>query len=149
MNMSTPASSDVHPPLWNPNAAACWSLVFTPAFGAYLHAQNAEALGRFEEAKANRLWFKTSLAYLAIVCVSAFVPFIPEIAFQGAGFGVLFGWYFSIGKKQVDYAKNTLRGSYPRRPWTKPLLAGLGCFVAFLAVASAIGYVAVLLGFTE
>ena len=29
------------PPLWNPNAAGFWSLLFSPAFGAFLHAAAA------------------------------------------------------------------------------------------------------------
>ena len=32
--------------LWNPVAAAVWSIVLTPAFGAYLHAKNWETLER-------------------------------------------------------------------------------------------------------
>lgn len=31
--------------LWNPNAAANWSLLFTPLFGAYLHMLNWRSLG--------------------------------------------------------------------------------------------------------
>ena len=46
--------------LWDPNAAACWSVVFTPAFSAYIHGRNAEALGNVEEARMNRVWFYAS-----------------------------------------------------------------------------------------
>lgn len=27
-------------PLWNPNAAANWCLLFTPSFGSWLHMKN-------------------------------------------------------------------------------------------------------------
>ena len=31
--------------LWNPDAAACWSMLFTPLFGTILVIRNWEALG--------------------------------------------------------------------------------------------------------
>ena len=36
--------TEVAPALWNPNAAASWSLLFSPAFGAFLHMKNWQAL---------------------------------------------------------------------------------------------------------
>jgi predicted amidophosphoribosyltransferase len=36
----TDISSQEENAIWNPNAASNWSLVFTPAFGSYLHARN-------------------------------------------------------------------------------------------------------------
>ena len=33
-------------PIWNPNAAANWSLIFTPAFGAYIQMLNWQRLGQ-------------------------------------------------------------------------------------------------------
>jgi hypothetical protein len=132
--MTAPISSDIRPALWNPNAAACWSLIFTPAFGSYLHARNADALGRIDEAKANRVWFRVSLGYLVVVCVSIFIPTIPEAVFRGAAIGLLFGWYLAVAKKQVEHVKQTFHGHYHRKSWAKPLAVGLGCFVAFLVV---------------
>lgn len=41
--------------LWNPWAAG-WSLLFSPAFGAWLHAANWHALGRPDKAAAARRW---------------------------------------------------------------------------------------------
>jgi hypothetical protein len=132
--MSTPPPSDSAPQLWNPNAAACWSLIFSPAFGAFLHARNAESLGRTEEAKANRVWFYASLAYFGIVLVSIFIPAIPDAVFRGAAIGILLGWYFSLGKKQIQYVKETFQDGYQRKPWTKPLLIAFGGMVGFLIV---------------
>jgi hypothetical protein len=91
------------PALWNPSAAAYWSLLFTPAFGAYLHASNAEVLGRMDEAKTNRVWFRLSLAYLVFVSISVFIPSIPEAVFTGASVGLLFGWYFVLGRKRSRF----------------------------------------------
>ena len=36
--------------IWNPNAAANWSLLFTPAFGAYIHYLNWQKMGKTEVA---------------------------------------------------------------------------------------------------
>lgn len=40
--ISTPATAPQSegPTIWNPNAASNWSLIFSPAFGSYLHAQS-------------------------------------------------------------------------------------------------------------
>ena len=50
--VETPAA----PSLWNPNAAASWSLIFTPIFGAILHMKNWEALGEPQKAAGARSW---------------------------------------------------------------------------------------------
>jgi hypothetical protein len=140
--MSTPLPSEPAPRLWNPNAAACWSLLFSPAFGAFLHARNADNLGRIDEAKANRVWFYVSLAYLGFVLVSMFIPVIPDAVFRGAAIGILLGWYFSLGKKQAQYVKDTFQDRYQRKPWPKPLLIAFGCLVGFFAVTFILAIVA-------
>lgn len=53
------------PPLWNPNAAANWSLLFSPAFGAFLHMKNWQALGQPNKATSAKVWFVLSLVVLA------------------------------------------------------------------------------------
>jgi hypothetical protein len=141
--MTTPTAPAGAPPaLWNPNAAACWSLLFTPAFGAFLHARNAESLGRPEEAKANRVWFYVSLAYLGIVLVSIFIPALPELIFRGAAMGILIGWYISLGKRQIHYVRDTWQNRYQRKGWTKPLAVASACFVGFLFACGILGVLA-------
>jgi hypothetical protein len=140
--MTTNTPSEIRPALWNPDAAACWSLLFTPAFGAYLHAQNADSLGRTDEAKANRAWFYATLGYLVFVLFSFFIPQIPEAVYRGAAIGILVGWYVSIGKGQAQYVKETLHKSYTRRPWTKPLLVAFVCLIGYMVLVVAIAIVA-------
>jgi hypothetical protein len=129
MMTPTPPSTAERPALWNPGAAAGWSLLFSPAFGAYLHARNAAALGREEAAKANRRWFYVSLAYLVFVLGTVFVPAIPEGLFKLASLALLLGWYFSLGKKQVLLVKEMGREGYVRKSWKKPLLSALACLI--------------------
>jgi hypothetical protein len=140
--MATNPPSDTRPALWNPNAAACWSLLFTPAFGAYLHARNADTLGRTQEAKANRICFYASLGFLAFVLFSIFIPQIPESVCRAAGIGLLIGWYVSTGKVQAQYVTETWQKSYTRKPWTKPLLLAVNCLIGYVLLVIAVGIVA-------
>ncbi len=131
------ATPTLRPPaLWNPNAAAGWSLLFTPAFGAFLHARNADAMGRPGEAKANRVWFYVMIAYFAFTLLP--IPFIPELFFKLAPIGLLGGWYFGIGKDQARYVSETWRDGYERKPWGKPLITGLCCLVGTFIVLTVV-----------
>lgn len=134
--------TDSLPSLWNPNAAACWSLLFSPAFGAFLHARNAESLGRTEDAKANKAWGYVSLAYFGFVLVSGFIPAIPDAVFKVAPIGILLGWYFTLGKKQVKHVQDAFQDGYPRKSWMKPLLIAVGCWVGFFAALTVLSCVA-------
>jgi hypothetical protein len=130
-------TSSSQPALWNPAAAASWSVLFSPAFGAYLHSRNAERLGRAQEAKANRIWFYGSLTFLALVLVDNFFPAIPVGVFEYGSIGLLFGWYFSLGKRQTDFVKTNLQNHYQRNPWTKPISIAFGCWIGFAVAVTA------------
>src|SRR5262245_17881361 len=52
------------PAIWNPQAAAAWSIVLSPVFGSFLHMLNWRALGEENEAAKARGWFALSLAVL-------------------------------------------------------------------------------------
>lgn len=123
---AAPAPTGRPPALWNPNAAAGWSLLFSVAFGAFLHARNADAMGRHGEAKANRVWFYVTIAYSAFSLVR--IQAIPPVLFSLASTGLLLGWYFALGKEQVRYVKQTWRDRYQRKPWKKPLIIA-SCFL--------------------
>jgi hypothetical protein len=136
------ASNVDSPAIWNPNAAANWSLLFSPAFGAYLHARNAERLGRFDEARSNQRWFYGSLGFLATCVVGAFIPTMSDAPFRLAGLVILLTWYFTVAKKQAAYVKQTFGSSYPRRPWAIPLLVAFACFVGVFVLAFVVAIVA-------
>ena len=127
-----PAPTSQPPALWNPNAAAGWSLLFSPAFGAFLHARNADAMGRAGEAKANRVWFYVIIAYFGFSLVP--IPAIPEVLFRLAPIGLLLGWYFGLGKEQMRYVKETWRDTYERKSWKKPLVIAFCCFIGTFIV---------------
>lgn len=151
--------SDTHSPesspepsrvaLWNPNAAANWSLLFTPAFGAYLQMLNWRALGKPEAEAASLKWVYASLGFLALVILLTFA--IPETkAFDGivrsVGFGFLFAWYFTSGRVQANYVKEHFGKDYPRKPWTKVLAGGVGFVLAYFVVVFVVVFVLSLFG---
>ena len=124
----------VKPELRNPNTAANWSLVFTPIFGAWLHAENWKNLNEPERAKKSMLWVYAGFVFLLIVL------FMPNNTGSGPGVIFLLFWYFTSARKQVKYIQKK-EIEYEKKSWKKPLLIGLagivvyGC-ICFLAVAS-------------
>ena len=107
--------------LWNPGAAASWSLLFTPAFGAYLHMRNWQALGENDKAEKSKLWMIGAIvATLALQVVGVFSP-AGDVITRAGGLGLLFGWYFGSAKTQVSWVKDRYGVSYQRRSWSAPL----------------------------
>ena len=86
------------PALWNPNAAACWSLLFSPIFGAALHMFNARAMGDTELEKLNKGFIWGTLAALVIAILLAIFSGV-KVNFVGPA--VLIAWYGVAGRKQV------------------------------------------------
>ena len=101
------------PTLWNPGAAASWSLLFTPVFGAYLHMLNWEELGEPEKAKSSKTWFYISIP------LSIFLLGLP----------CLLAWYFISGKEQMAYVKEKYGDNYNKKSWGAPIMAGIGIFM--------------------
>ncbi len=42
--------------LWNPDAIASWSLLFTPVFGSYFVMKNWQSIGDTEKARTAQNW---------------------------------------------------------------------------------------------
>ena len=119
--------------LWNPNAAANWSLLFSPLFGAWLHAKNWSALGDEGKAKQSMYWVYGAIAVLILAIL------LPEKIGRSMGIGYLFGWYFSSAKQQVKHVKEKLDNTYQKKGWAKPIgiaVAGLAAFVIVAGVAA-------------
>ena len=115
------------PALWNPNAAACWSLLFSPIFGAALHMFNARAMGDAELEKLNKGFMWGTLAVLVIAILLAIFSGIKA---NFVGIAALGAWYGSVGRKQVALVKERYGSNYPRRSWGKPILFGVLGIVA-------------------
>lgn len=121
------------PPLYNPNAAALWSILFTP-FGAWIHAKNWEAIGEEQLAKQN-YWYV--IAVFAFIFGTTLLEMTTGFALPSTGvsIGLLLGWYFSLGKKQIALFKEELGTDYEKKSLVVPVLAGVfGGMVAVVAV---------------
>lgn len=135
----------VSPAIWNPNSAANWSLLFSPAFGAYLHMKNWEALGEPVKAYAAKVWvWVTLLALAGITSASAFLPHPRSLdgVSRIVGLVLLLTWYFSSGRSQTEYVKSRYGKDYPRRSWGKPLLLGCLAIVGFIIFIVVVAFVA-------
>jgi len=142
--VAPPPSSAPAPALWNPNAAANWSLLLTPAFGAFLHMKNWAALGEPQKADASRKWFIAVIAiFLALTIVAAMLPASPAMgaASRSVGIGLLVAWYLTSAREQMQYVLGRYGKTYPRRGWGMALLLGLAGLVAFVVVAFVLGMV--------
>lgn len=127
--------------IWNPNAASNWSLLFTPAFGSYLHAVNWRNLGEPEKAKSSMGWFYLSIAMLGFYILIGFVMRNPEeadSAARGAGFLYLLLWYFSAGRAQAKYVKEKFGSNYSRRSWGRPVFLGVLAITCYVFVSFAV-----------
>lgn len=131
-------------PIWNPNAAANWSLLFTPAFGSYLHMLNWESLGESERAADSKKWFYASIVMLTLF-VLAGVLFPADKSVDGivrASAGLfLITWYFVSARPQARYVKEKFADDYPHRPWKRALLYALGVWFGYLVLMVLIGIV--------
>jgi hypothetical protein len=125
------------PPLWNPGAAANWSLLFTVVFGAWLHRENWRALGEPAKAEASRRWMIAAVLVLAVqVLVILFSPTSRGVALSNfLGALMLFVWYWASARGQARLVKERWGRDYPRRPWSRPLLTAVLAFAAWFAIA--------------
>jgi hypothetical protein len=143
------ASGESAPALWNPNAAASWSLLFTPIFGAYLHMRNWQALGQPEKAASSKNWIIGSLVcVLLLVIVPLFLPDSKGVDALGRvfGFALLITWYYAMGKSQQAFVLGKFGKTYPRRGWSRPLLAAVGGVIAFFAFVFVVALVIAMAG---
>lgn len=126
--------------LWNPAAAIRWSLLFTPAFGAYLHARNWRALGKPDRAFQNLLWAGACGVFLLVNALRIVVPVSPaaEKALDGVfnflGLAFLAGWALTQGWPQAKFVKEHVGANFSKKPWGLPVGIGFGALTAYILV---------------
>lgn len=143
--VADPSPLEAAPPLWNPNAAASWSVLLSPIFGAWLHMKNWQAMGETQKAAASRQWLWMSVAFLVLMVLLSVA--LPENDALGAlsrfgGIGLLVAWYFSLGKSQNAVVLARYGKGYPRKGWLKPLGWALLAWLGFMFAAVLVGIVA-------
>lgn len=128
VDAAAPAPAHSTCALWNPSAAATWSLVFTPAFGAFIHMHNWHALGQPQQAAAARRWFYASLALLALqICTRALNERLGSEPMLLHPLGLLFllVWYFAAARQQAQLVKARFGPGYARKRWDSVLVAAV------------------------
>ena len=142
----TPAAPAEEQPLvlWNPLAAVLWSLLLSPAFGAWLHMRNWERLGQPQQAAQARDWcvaiVAVNLVNLGLVAFGAAsghaisIPPTVNLAFLAV-------WFILAALPQLRYVAELHGKGYQRRPWLPPVLVGLVAMAAVLVLAQALAAV--------
>ena len=146
-NIDGGLNKETAPELWNPNAAANWCLLFSVAFGAFLHMKNWQALGEPKRAASAKIWVIIScVLLLGFALVSAFFPDEKEIglSYQGLFLILLFSWYFGSARAQAKFVKERFGESYTRKGWGKPILIGFGFMLGVFVVTALVAAVGVM-----
>lgn len=122
--------------LWNPDLAAALSVVFTPVFGAVLHALNWEALGDARRARAAWAWAWGMGAIVLAVLLYATLAMPGHRAAGGfvrfVLLACLVAWYFGAARAQSKLVVRELKSAYARASWFTPVwVALIACSVAF------------------
>ncbi|RSZ57380.1 hypothetical protein HF313_11600 [Massilia atriviolacea] len=117
--------------LWNPDAAACWSLLFTPLFGTYLMIRNWEALGEPKRALHACWWFAACLAALIL---NFYLSLLSNDAspLQMGHIGLLLVWYIAVASPQERAVRERFGTDYARRSWALALPCALAALLAYL-----------------
>jgi len=131
-------SNVTRPRIWNPNAAANWSLLFTPVFGSLLHALNWKAMGKPEKATSGFIWAGAFLVYMLL-------SIILPIGKLWVVFLIV--WYFVAGRPQAKYVKETFGEDYDRKPWGLPLGIAVGGYIVyFILIVVVVSVISVIQG---
>lgn len=103
------------PELWNPEAAAAWSILLTPLFGTALVWLNWRAMEEPGRANLELLWLGGALVHYVVASQ------------YGTWYGlpVLLVWYLRSCKPQHRRIYERWGLSYARRGWTVPVVVGL------------------------
>ncbi|MDM5178213.1 hypothetical protein F2P44_18600 [Massilia sp. CCM 8695] len=140
---SPAAGAERRDTLWNPDAAAFWSLLFTPLFGAFLLIRNWETLGESGRAVRACWWFALSLVmvilnfYYSLLCGDASPWRMSNVIF-------LLVWYIAEASPQERFIRERLGTDYARQSWAIALPCAL-----VLCMTYGFGYVGMLALFTQ
>lgn len=138
------------PPLFNPNAAGLWSILFSPLFGSYLHWQNCLALDDEEGVKAQKGVFYVVLVFLIIAIFGGiFVPAVADKMPRSMGLTILVIWWFAAGKKHKQAVQERFGDDYPRRSMGKAVLMAVGILIAAVVLIFIVVFIAMAFGIVE
>ena len=136
-----PAAPPAGPALWNPVAAAAWSILFTPLFGAILVAANWRALGQPARAGTQRWWMLGTVGLLVALLWIHFAETSEawDILLRFGAFALLAAWIIAGAWPQISFLREHPPAAPVRRRWVWPVIlggAGLALFIALNAFTS-------------
>lgn len=117
------------PALWNPEAAAAWSLMLSTVLGTTLVHLNWRAMGELRRANVALTWVAGSVA--ALIGTLFAHPVI--------GMGFLLAWYFFAVRPQKREIENRYGIHYPRRSWLVPVVAGFAASIVVVNLPEVFG----------
>lgn len=124
--------------LWNPTAAALWSLLLSPALGAWLLKRNWERLGHPDKARGAFGWFffviGLNLANLGMILAAPRFEWDFDGLPAWVGLAVFGVWCCLSAYPQIRYVDDHIGEAYPRRSWAAPILIAIMATALFLAV---------------
>lgn len=133
------------PQLWNPTAAAIWAFFLSPMLGAWLHAINWRELGEEKLAEQNMyfVWGTVALGFLVILIEAvANIEFPPAVS----GIAIWAAWFFTVGKKQIEFVHNEVNDDYDKKGWGKPIGLTLLGLLAYVAALIAFSFLLIIAG---
>ncbi|WP_165659051.1 hypothetical protein [Sutterella wadsworthensis] len=136
--------SPSRPKLYNPKLVCACALLFTPIFGALLQARNWEEMGIPENARASRVWVRSTVWLIVVYLVLQALFRNEEIAnWLGPYFLiVLWGsWMLSNGWRQLAFVNQTYGKNYDSLPIGRPMILGAAgwLFYGLISFTMALG----------
>lgn len=104
------------PKLYNPTVAAVLGILLSPIIGAWLHAINWRELGNEDAARQNMYVVYGTIAFGIL---STLLYFFAAIEIPIMGWSIALGWFFSMGKNQIDFLRREAGNDYMRKKWGK------------------------------
>jgi hypothetical protein len=139
-SMDNPAPSE-STSLWTPESAVGWSMLFSPAFGAYLVMRNWQQLGEHRKAVQAGCWLWLAVAFLLTDLVLAGLGAVQHrrLGVPAWAYIVLFlSWYLGSARAQRNFLVARKLDKYREKSWCVPLLAAVGVAIAYVNLAGAI-----------
>ncbi len=126
-----PKKETEHVELYNPNAAANWSVLLSPVFGSYALMKNWQILGNESAAKRSKIWM---IVLVVLIVILSFL----DVPAYGSALILLVVWLFCEQKPQVKYIKAHCP-AYQKKKWGKTVWIGIGVYCVSLLVLTLAG----------
>jgi hypothetical protein len=127
--------------LWSPDKAALFSwFLFTPIFGAIIHAINWKKLG--ENKKAKYSWFWAIGILLIFNITGAFAEakhYSSDDIYKLTALmhiPITLLWYFTFGRSQSKYVMNKFKNGYTKNSWLVPFCISIIIFGSLIWLGS-------------